>query len=85
MTTRSWVGNLFDRTPRTVHKTPARFRPCVEGPEDRTVPSTVSPTILADGGAGSGSLRAAVIAANADPTADTIPFPVRGPERGFRI
>ena len=31
MTTRSWVRDLFDRTPRTVRKTPARFRPCPGG------------------------------------------------------
>src|SRR5262245_29288344 len=41
MATRSWLRNLFaTRTPRTVRKAPARFRPCLEGLEDRLTPST---------------------------------------------
>ena len=31
MTPRSWIRKLFARTPRTVRKAPARFRPRVEG------------------------------------------------------
>ena len=39
MTARSWVRRLFARTPRTVRKAPARFRPRIEAIEDRVVPS----------------------------------------------
>src|SRR5262249_1321667 len=66
MITRSWSKKLFARTPSPVRKAQARFRPRLEGLEDRTVPSTFTPTTFADGGAGSGSLRAAIIAANGD-------------------
>src|SRR5262245_56408739 len=49
MTTRSWLGNRFaSRTPRTLRKAPARFRPRLEGLEDRLTPSTtlnVGPTV----------------------------------------
>ena len=45
----------------------------VEQLEDRTVPSTITPTIFTDSAvAGSGSLRAAIIAANAAPGHDII-------------
>src|SRR5208337_292530 len=46
----------------------------LESLEDRTVLSSITPTTFADGGAGSGSLRAAIIADNADPgtATDTI-------------
>src|SRR5262249_29827519 len=64
MTSRSWFRQLFARASGAARKAPARFQPRLEGLEDRTVPSTV--TTFADGGAGSGSLRAAIIAANAD-------------------
>src|SRR5262245_37040231 len=68
MTSRSWIRRLFARTPRTVRKAPARFRPCVEALEDRTVPSSVTLTPAADGG--TGSLRAAIVAANIDSGTD---------------
>jgi hypothetical protein len=38
--------------------------------EDRRVPSTITPTTLADGGLGSGSLRDAVLQFNADSGTD---------------
>ena len=46
----------------------------LESLEDRTVLSSITPTTFADGGAGSGSLRTAIIADNADPgtATDTI-------------
>src|SRR5271157_81483 len=46
----------------------------LESLEDCTVLSSITPTTFADGGAGSGSLRAAIIADNADPgtATDTI-------------
>src|SRR5262249_31803369 len=37
MTPRSWIRRLFARKPRTARKAPARFRPRLEGLEDRTV------------------------------------------------
>src|SRR5260370_11636643 len=52
---------------------PSRFRPRLEALEDRTVPSTFNVTTTLDGVAG--SLRQAVIAANAHPGADTIVLP----------
>jgi hypothetical protein len=51
---------------------PGRCRPRLEALEDRSLPSTFTVTNLHD--AGSGSLRAAVAAANAHPGADTINF-----------
>jgi hypothetical protein len=44
-----------------------RSRPRLEALEERRVPTTFTPTTFADGGAGSGSLRDAVLMANADP------------------
>src|SRR5262249_46197757 len=54
------------RAPAAPRKARARQRPFLECLEDRTAPAIFMPTTFADGGAGSGSLRAAVIAANAD-------------------
>src|SRR5262249_62133338 len=39
MTTRSWIRRLFARTPRTIRKAPARFRPRLELLEDRLTPA----------------------------------------------
>src|SRR5437870_1062741 len=40
MTARSWLRKLFaSRTPRTVRKAPARYRPSLEALEDRALPS----------------------------------------------
>jgi hypothetical protein len=39
MAIRSWIRKLFARTPRTVRKAPARFRPRLETLEDRLVPT----------------------------------------------
>src|SRR5438093_640185 len=50
----------------------ARARPAVEQLEDRTVPATFPVTTLND--AGGGSLRQAVLNANATAGADTITF-----------
>ena len=71
MFTQSWIRNLFARPTRTVRKAPARRRPALEALEDRMVLSTFTPTTFADGGTGSGSLRAAIIAANGDSGTDT--------------
>ena len=72
----SWLKTLRtrNRTGRT-NRMPAapRFRPRLEAIEDRTVPSTFTVTTALDGVAG--SLREAVIAANAQPGADTIIVP----------
>src|SRR5262249_54447728 len=44
MTTRSWLRNLFaSRTPRPPRQAPARFRPCLEGLEERLTPTTTIP------------------------------------------
>src|SRR5262249_41373982 len=51
---------------------PSRVRLVLEALEDRTTPSTFTVTTLADSGAG--SLRQAVLDANAHPGADTIRF-----------
>ena len=40
MTSRSWIGKLFARTPRPTRKAPARCRPAVEALEDRTLLNT---------------------------------------------
>src|SRR5262245_4843652 len=47
MTSGSWLRNLFAfRTPRSVRKAPARFRPCLEGLENRMMlSSNLPPTI----------------------------------------
>ena len=71
MTTRSWVRNLFARTPRTARKTPARFRPRYEELEDRLTPSTFYISNLNDD-PNPGSLRYAITQANANPGPDTI-------------
>jgi hypothetical protein len=48
------------------------FVPCLQALEDRTVPSTFTVTNLAD--SGTGSLRQAILDANANPGADLIKF-----------
>jgi fibronectin-binding autotransporter adhesin len=73
MISRSWVRSLFARTPRTVRKAPARFRPRVEALEDRVTPTTYTVTSLA-GDNSAGSLRQAIALANAQPGKDTITF-----------
>jgi hypothetical protein len=73
MTARSWIRRLFARTPRTVRKAPARFRPRVEALEDRTVPALYTVTNALDDGS-VGSLRWAINQANATPVADIINF-----------
>src|SRR5262245_20879467 len=62
MMTRTWIRRLFARTPRTIRKAPARFRPILEALEDRLAPASFTVTTNAD--TGTGSLRAAVVAAN---------------------
>jgi hypothetical protein len=42
MTSRSWLRRLFARTPRTVRKAPARFRPRLEALEDRLAPAATA-------------------------------------------
>jgi sugar lactone lactonase YvrE len=49
MTTRSWARKLLARTPRTVCKDRARFRPTLEVLEDRLTPSTLGTTALLEG------------------------------------
>lgn len=51
-----------------------RFRPRVEGLEDRLAPATFTVTTINN--AGSGSLRAAIAQANSTPGADTIEFDI---------
>jgi titin len=73
----SWLRN------KTRHAVPARsprrrarWRPCVERLEDRTVPSTFLVTNNADSGAG--SLRQAILDVNARPGHDEIDFAISG-------
>jgi hypothetical protein len=67
----SWLRALLNHT-STSAKRPARrrFRPVVETLEDRTAPATFSVTSAAD--AGVGSLRQAILSANAAAGADVI-------------
>jgi hypothetical protein len=67
MSKRSWLRSFFGRsTTRTIRKAPPRGRLELEILEERTLLSTVTPAIFTDGGTGSGSLRDAVSAFNAD-------------------
>ena len=49
MTIRFWFRKLFARTPRTVRRAPARFRPTLDALESRTVLSTLFVTNLGAG------------------------------------
>jgi hypothetical protein len=84
-----WFRSLFDSLMARSSRTPARrhglnprrqraagARLQVEALEDRSLPSTFSVVNLLDSGAG--SLRAAVVAANANPGADAIDFATTG-------
>src|SRR5262245_31524749 len=71
MITRPWLKKLFARTPRTIRKVPARFRPHIETLEDRVTPSTFNVTNSNDD-LNPGSLRWAITQANANPGPDTI-------------
>ncbi|HKB36826.1 MAG TPA: BACON domain-containing carbohydrate-binding protein, partial [Gemmataceae bacterium] len=60
MTTRSWIRNLFARTPRRAphgaRQAPRRFRPTLDVLEDRQTPSRLGTTALLEGpAAGSAS------------------------------
>jgi sugar lactone lactonase YvrE len=48
MITRSWIRNLFARTPRTARKAPARCRPRLEFLEDRLAPAVIGVTSTDD-------------------------------------
>src|SRR6266542_2937550 len=49
MTMRSWIANLFaSRTPRTIRKAPARYRPRLEALEDRTLLNSYMAATAAD-------------------------------------
>ena len=76
MSIRRWLRNLQSagRLGTTAGNTrpAARCRPQLEALENRTVPSTFTVLNLADNG--TGSLRQAILNANANPGADTIAF-----------
>jgi hypothetical protein len=74
MTPRSWIRQLFTRTPRAVRKAPARSRPrlYLEALEDRLAPATFTVINLND--AGPGSLRQAVLDANSTAGPELINF-----------
>src|SRR5262249_38063131 len=63
---RKWFASCLTPGPAR-HKPHHRRRLLLEPLEDRCVPTTITPTIFADGGSGSGSLRDAVLPFNADP------------------
>lgn len=72
-----WFPSLFARRSgsgrcRSARRNTTLSRPAVEPLEDRTVPSTFTVHSLAD--SGPGSLRNAILAANASPGADVIRF-----------
>jgi hypothetical protein len=69
LTAPSWLKTTRPRGPRPAR---ARFLPRLESLEDRTVPSTLP--VGNDFDSGPGSLRQAVLDANANPDADTIVF-----------
>src|SRR5262249_13865290 len=77
---RSLLKSLKSRpTVATFRRSPHRPRTLrlgVEALDDRCLPSTFTVTNLLD--SGTGSLRAAVVAANANPGADDIAFAVTG-------
>src|SRR4051812_28092168 len=88
---RSWLAfpktrSLARHTAGTRPCQPARFRPHIEALEDRTVPSTFSVVTAADNGDDvspvAGSLRAAILSANAHPNniefRDRITFAIPG-------
>src|SRR5262245_44486327 len=52
MTMRTWVRNLFSRTPRTIRKPPARYRPRVEALEGRLAPASFAQFVDPDPAAG---------------------------------
>src|SRR5262245_25043922 len=81
MPARSWVRTLFARTPRTIHKAPARPRLALEALEDRLVPAAITVNSLGDVvdlNPAVTSLRKAITLANATPENDTILFSVTG-------
>src|SRR5262249_37849082 len=63
---KAWFTKAISASMRSSSSLNRRARLSVELLEDRIVPTIFKPTIFTDGGAGSGSLRAAVISANAD-------------------
>ena len=63
MFSHTWIRQLFDRQTRTIREDQVRFRPRLEGLEDRTLPSTVATTA---------DLIAAIRSANAVGGATTI-------------
>src|SRR5262249_14510991 len=71
----SWLFRAWPARDRRRHRWPRRRSAVglfeLESLEDRTVVSSLHPTVLTDGGPdggpGSGSLRAAILASNADP------------------
>ena len=67
----SWRRRWNLRT-RPTRRGPMRFRPQVEGLEERVVPAVLM--VLNTNDAGPCSLRAAITQANADTSADTIEF-----------
>src|SRR5215467_4383453 len=73
MTIRSWIRNWFARpVTRPTRQTPTRRRLTLEALEDRLVPSTFSVMNTSDSGVG--SLRQAILDANAAAGADVINF-----------
>src|SRR5262245_5573245 len=80
-----WFRRLFVRKPSApAHRRPARCRPTLEALEDRLVPSTF--TVMNTNDSGTGSLRQAILDANAaagpdvinfDPTAFSTPQTIR--------
>jgi hypothetical protein len=73
MTIHSWIRNRFARpVTRPPRQAPARWRPTLEALEDRTVPSTF--TVMNTSDSGAGSLRQAILDANAALGADVITF-----------
>ena len=67
---RQWLKNLFARKPSAARD--SRFRPTLEALGERLVPATFTVTNLDN--AGTGSLRQAVLSANASAGADLITF-----------
>jgi hypothetical protein len=67
---RRWLGRKSSVRGSALRRRPAPCKPRLEALEERTLPTSFSPSVFSDGGPG--SLRAAVIDANGDGMDDTI-------------
>jgi hypothetical protein len=74
MTTRTWIRRLFARTPRTIRKAPARYRPRLEALEGRLAPAILTVNSTADNTTDTSvlTLREAIAIVNTSPDVKTL-------------